>query len=606
MSTVHHYKSNLRDLHFNLFEFLDVGAQVLGRGPFEAMDVETAKESLRALDKLCTGEVAASFAASDLDPPVLDADGVVRLPAALKKALEAYYAAGWHLLELPPHLGGPGAPPTLIWAAFELLAGANPAAAFLLFGSFIAKVIDRLGTPSQKARFLPQMVERCWGGAMVLTEPDAGSDVGSARSTARHIEGDVWAIEGNKRFITNGDYEGTENIVHLVLARPEGAQGGTKGLSMFIVPKFWVDADGGLGARNGWRVTKLEKKMGIKASVTCEVSYGAESTCRGLLVGEVHDGIRQMFQVIEQARMAVGFKSIATLSTAYLNALGYAKERVQGPALAHAADKASPRVRIVEHADVRRMLMNQKSHAEGMRALALFTASLQDAVELHGGHSAKEARSYDRLNDLMLPLVKGYCSDRGWDLLAQSLQVYGGSGYCQDYPIEQYIRDQKIDTLYEGTTHIQALDLFFRKVGRDGGATLQGLLGRIRETVDTEEGGAPLGESRALLGTALGDVEAIFMTMLGKVQESVDHVGLQGNRVLHSLAELVIGWLLVRHAAVAVARRDGASDDDRNFYNGKVASAQWFCQEVLPGIGHTRRMIEASRLDLTLLDEACF
>ncbi len=606
MSTVHHYKSNLRDLHFNLFEFLDIGTRSLGRGPFEGIDVETARESLRALEKLCAGDIAASFAASDLAPPELDAEGVVRLPAALQKALDAYYTAGWHLLELPPQLGGPGAPPTLIWAAFEMLAGANPAAAFLLFGSFIAKVIDRLATPSQKARYLPQMVERCWGGAMVLTEPDAGSDVGSARSVARHLEGDVWAIEGNKRFITNGDYEGAENIVHLVLARPEGAQGGTKGLSMFIVPKLWVGEDGGLGERNGWRVTKLEKKMGIKASVTCEVTYGAESTCRGLLVGEVHDGIRQMFHVIEQARMAVGMKTIATLSTAYLNALAYAKERVQGPALAQAADKASPRVRIIEHADVRRMLMNQKSHAEGMRALALFTASLQDEVELLGGHSAREARDFDRLNDLMLPLVKGYCSDRGWDLLAQSLQVYGGSGYCQDYPIEQYIRDQKIDTLYEGTTHIQALDLFFRKVGRDGGATLQGLLGRIRATLEAAEGGDDLAEPRALLGAALADVEAIFMTMLGKVQESVDHVGLQGNRVLHCLAELVIGWLLVRHAAVALARRDGASDDDRAFYDGKVASARWFCAEVLPGLSHARRMIGASRLDITQLDEACF
>jgi hypothetical protein len=375
---------------------------------------------------------------------------------------------------------------------------------------------------------------------------------------------------------------------------------------MFIVPKYWVEADGAMGARNGWRVTKLEKKMGIKASVTCEVSYGAEGTCRGLLVGEVHDGIRQMFHVIEQARMAVGMKTIATLSTAYLNALAYAKERVQGPALAHAADKASPRVRIIEHADVRRMLMNQKAHAEGMRALALFTASLQDEVELLGGHTAKEARAFDRLNDLMLPLVKGYCSDRGWGLLAESLQVYGGSGYCQDYPIEQYIRDQKIDTLYEGTTHIQALDLFFRKVGRDGGATLQALLGRVRETLDTKEGGDALAEARALLEAALGDVEAIFMTMLGKVQEHVDHVGLQGNRVLHAVAEIVIGWLLVRHAAVALRRRDAASEDDRAFYDGKVASAQWFCREVLPGLAHTRRMIEASRLDLTQLPESAF
>jgi alkylation response protein AidB-like acyl-CoA dehydrogenase len=344
MSTVHHYKSNLRDLSFNLFEFLDVGSRALGRGPFEGMDEETARESLKALEKLCVGDIAASFAAADLNPPYLDADGVVKMPPALQKALDTYFSAGWHLFELPPHLGGPGAPPTLIWAAFELVAGSNPAAAFLLFGSFIAKVIDRLATPSQKARFLPQMVERCWGGAMVLTEPDAGSDVGSARSSARHVEGDVWEIEGTKRFITNGDYDTARTSCTSCSRGPKGAQGGTKGLSMFIVPKYWVKADGAIGARNGWRVHQAREEDGHQGLGHLRGELRRRGPCRGLLVGEVHDGIRQMFHVIEQARMAVGMKTIATLSTAYLNALAYAKERVQGPDLAHAADKASPRV----------------------------------------------------------------------------------------------------------------------------------------------------------------------------------------------------------------------------------------------------------------------
>ncbi len=607
MSTIHHYKSNLRDTYFNLFEFLDVGRTSLGRAPFEGLDEGTARETLRGLERHASTSLAESFAAADREGATLLPDGTVRLPESLSRSLRAFWDEGWHMMEVPPHLGGAGAPPSMIWAAFEFISGANATAGFYLFGTFMAKIIDRLCTASQRARYLPQMIEKRWGGAMVLTEADAGSDVGNARTKARHIEGDLWELEGAKRFITNGDFDTVDNVVHLVLARPEGAAGGTKGLSMFIVPKFWVEADGSLGARNGWKVTKLEKKMGITASATCEVTYGdGDVPCRGLLVGEVHDGIRQMFHVIEQARMGVGVKSMATLSTAYLNALAYAQDRVQGADLPRANDKSSPRVAIIRHGDVRRMLMQLKSHAEGMRALALWTAWQQDQVEILGGHGSAGARELDRLNDMLLPLVKGFFSERTYEMLALALQTYGGSGYVQDFPIEQYVRDQKIDTLYEGTTHIQSLDLFFRKVARDGGATLQGLLGCIRETAEGDEGGAALASERASLGAALGDVEAIFMTMLGKAQESVHHVGMQGNRVLLSLAELVVGWLLVRHAALALRQRDGASEADALFYDGKVASARWFAREVLPSIAHAKAMVERSSVDVMSFDDRSF
>ncbi len=605
MTTALHYKANLRDIFFNLFEVLGTD-EVLGRGPFSELDGDGAREALRALESLATNELAASFAEIDREPAHLDAEGVVRLPEGLKRAMQTYYENGWHKLELPPHLGGAGAPPSVVWSAFEMVAGSNAAAGFLLFGTFFGRILDRLGTPSQKKRYLPQWVEKPWGGAMVLTEPEAGSDVGAGRTSARHLHDDVWAIEGSKRFITNADYEGPENVVHLVLARPEGAAPGTKGLSLFVVPKYWVDEEGRCGERNGWRVTKLEKKMGIKSSVTCEVSYGAEGECRGLLVGEVHDGIRQMFHVIEQARMAVGMKSMAEASTGYLNALAYAKERVQGPALDRAADKTAPRVRIVEHADVRRMLMHQKSHVEGMRALGLYIASLQDRVELLGGHGHPEARELDKLNDLMLPLLKGYCSEKSWELLTLALQVHGGSGYCQDYPVEQYLRDQKIDSLYEGTTHIQALDLFFRKVARDGGQTLQGLLGRARDSIARAEGGEALTEERAALAAAIDDLEGIFAAMMAKVGESVHHVGFQGNRILFAVTEVVIGWLLLRHAAVALAAREGATGDDRAYYDGKVASCRYFAREVLPGVGFARAQVERGTLALMSLAEESF
>jgi hypothetical protein len=604
MSSTSHYKPNLRDLQFNLFEFLDIGRTALGRAPFGDLDETAARQTLETFAQVCTTQLAQSFSESDHTPPRLE-NGAVTLPPGLKRAMEAYFETGMNLLELPPHLGGLGAPPSMCWAAMELLSGSNPALLFYTLGNLISRVIDRLGTESQKKRFLPQMIEKRWGGTMVLTEPDAGSDVGAARSKARHVGGDVWEIEGVKRFITSAEHDAAENIIHMVLARPEGAGPGTKGLSLFIVPKFWVEEDGRLGERNGVVCTNLEKKMGLKGSVTCELTFGEGKPARGLLVGEVHDGIRQMFHIIEQARMAIGIKSMATLSTAYLNALDFAKERVQGQDLLQARDKTAPRVPVFRHPDVRRMLMAQKAHAEGMRALCLFTASMQDQVELKGGHRDPAAAELDALNDLLLPMVKGYCSEKAYELLALSLQVLGGSGYLQDYPVEQYIRDQKIDTLYEGTTHIQALDLLLRKVARDGGATLQGLLGQVRRTAESEGGGKELEAERAALAKGLSDVEAMLNALMGKLGDSLYHVGLQGNRVLMALADLIIGWLLVRHAEVALERTK-VNPGDKAFYAGKLASARWFCREVLPGLAHAARMVEHSALDLMEVPEEAF
>jgi alkylation response protein AidB-like acyl-CoA dehydrogenase len=603
-----HYRSNLRDTYFNLFEVLDIGRTSLGHAPFVPMDEASAREALATFEKLCSTEIAASFCEGDRSPPTIDAEGNVTLPEGIKRSLEKYFEGDWHMLEIPEERGGFSAPPTIVWSGFELTVGANAGMAFYLLNACIARVIDRLGTEPQRQRFVTNILERNWGTAMVLTEADAGSDVGAARAKARHVEGDLWEIEGTKRFITAGESDAFENIIHMVLARPDASVTGTKGLSMFIVPKIWVNEDGSLGERNNVVCTKLEKKMGLKSSTTCEMSYGIDGPTRGFLVGDKHDGIRQMFHIIEYARMAVGIKSMATLSTAYKNALEYTKERVQGADLARANDKSSPRVRIIQHPDVRRMLMLQKSHVEGMRALILFTAWTQDQVEIAGGHSSPAAKEHDRLNDMLLPLVKGYCSDKVYELLAVSLQCFGGSGYVQDYPIEQYIRDQKIDTLYEGTTHIQALDLFFRKIARDGGATLQGLLGRIRVSLTENIGGDALTEERQALAKALGDVEGIFMAMMGKVGESVYHAGLQGNRILFALAELIMGWLLVRHAAIALDKkgREGVSSDDVAFYEGKIASARFFCREVLPGLTLSRKLIEQSRLDLMSVPEEAF
>lgn len=604
MTTVDHYKPNLRDTFFQLFEVLAIQSTALGKPPFQTMDEATARAAIEGLLEVMLSSWAPAFAEGDRIGAVFDGKGNVALPPGYHKALAAYYGGGWNKLELPEHLGGLGAPPSVQWAAFELMAGANPSVCFYVLGNQMAKIIDRLGTPAQKQRYVPRMLAQHWGATMVLTEPGAGSDVGAGTTKATHVAGDEYLLEGVKRFITNGDFDQPNNIVHMILARPEDASPGTKGLSLFIVPKIWVEPDGSLGARNGAVVTKVEHKMGIRGSATCELTLGDGAPCRGLLLGEVHHGIAQMFHVIEYARMAVGTKSMATLSTAYGNALAYTRERTQGADLARQTDKTAPRVEIIRHPDVRRMLMQQKAFAEGLRALVLWTASIQDRVEQAGGHGSEAARAYDALNDLLLPLIKGYGSEKVYDLLASSLQCFGGSGYCQDYPIEQYIRDQKIDSLYEGTTHIQALDLFFRKIGRDGGAALQGLLGQIARTV--EQLPAALAVEKAALGAALGDVQGIIAAMLGKLGQSIYHAGLQGNRILFAIAELVIGWRLAVSAEVALGKLAGAVGDDHAFYRGKLAAARFYARTVLPGIAAARKLVEASDLDVMELADDCW
>jgi len=610
VSTALHYKSNLRDITFNLFEYLRIQDKTLGHGPYASLDESSARDILATLEQLCVTDFAASFVDSDRLPIKLDEKGDIHLQTSVKEAIGRYFEGGWGKLDIPERLDGMGAPASLGWACYELCVGANPCLTFYTcFGPMVARVIDSAGTEAQNKRFMKGLLESNWGGTMVLTEPEAGSDVGAGRTKAKHIKDDVWEIEGVKRFITSGDSDAHENVIHLVLARPEGHGPGTKGLSLFIVPKFHVNDDGSLGERNGVFATGIEKKMGIKGSATCEMTFGGQgrAPCRGYLVGNVHDGIRQMFMMIEHARMAVGTKSMSTLSTAYLNALDYAKSRVQGPDLAKAADKASPRVRIIEHPDVRRMLMELKAHTEGMRALCFFTASTRDKVELIKETDAAAAHEWDKLNDLLLPLVKGYCSDRAFDLLGNNaLQIFGGSGFCQDYPIEQYIRDQKIDSLYEGTTHIQSQDLLFRKILKDGGKALQGLLSHAVKLAGSQKGGDTLAAERAALGRALADLQALAGALQTKMGTDIYHAGFQANRVLTALSETVIGWLLVDQAATALENLPTAVSSDKAFYTGKVASAKFFCSDVLPRVTLLKKLVENGTTDLLKLPEEAF
>jgi alkylation response protein AidB-like acyl-CoA dehydrogenase len=602
-----HYRSNLRDIEFTLFEFLGVGER-LGQGPFAEVDEETARGILAEVERLSSGPVAESLLDSDRHPPVFDPQAhTATLPESFKKSYKAYLDAEWWRMQLPEEIGGTVVPSSLKWASEEMILGANPAVHMYASGMPFAHLLYRLGNADQQ-RWARWTVEKRWGATMVLTEPDAGSDVGAGRAKATQQPDGSWHIEGVKRFITSGEHDLAENILHLVLARPEGAGPGTKGLSMFLVPKFHVDLETGeLGERNGVYATNIEKKMGLKVSTTCELTFGEREPAVGWLVGDEHNGIWQMFRVIENARMMVGAKAIATLSTGYLNALDFAKTRVQSADLTQMTDKTAPRVTIINHPDVRRMLMLQKAYAEGLRALMLYTATQQDAV-MEAVHAGRTDEAAERLNDLLLPLVKGVGSERSYELLSQSLQVLGGSGYLQDYPVEQYIRDAKIDTLYEGTTSIQGLDLFFRKIVRDKGSALSTLLGGIGEFAGSEDGNGRLKEERTLLGTALADVQAMVGAMVGfltSAQEDVRNVykvGQNTTRLLMSLGDLVIGWLLLRQAVVAVDALDGGSVSkrDRAFYEGKVAVARFFAATVLPELSAQR--LVAERTDNALMD----
>ncbi|MFE5731784.1 acyl-CoA dehydrogenase [Streptomyces sp. NPDC056528] len=607
-----HYKSNLRDIEFNLFEVLGRD-KVYGTGPFEEMDVETAKSILDEIRRLAENELAESFADADRNPPVFDPEtNTAPVPASFKKSYDAFMESEYWRLGIPEEIGGTVSPRSLIWAYAELLLGSNPAVWMYSSGPAFAGILHNEGNEAQK-KVARIAVEKRWGSTMVLTEPDAGSDVGAGRTKAVQQEDGSWHIEGVKRFITSGEHDMEENILHYVLARPEGAGPGTKGLSLFLVPKYEFDWETGeLGARNGVYATNVEHKMGLKASNTCEMTFGDKHPAKGWLIGDKHDGIRQMFLIIEFARMMVGTKAISTLSTGYLNALEYAKERVQGTDLANFMDKAAPKVTITHHPDVRRSLMTQKAYAEGMRSLVLYTASVQDEIAVKEA-AGEDAKALHGLNDLLLPIVKGYGSEKGYEQLAQSLQTFGGSGFLQEYPIEQYIRDAKIDTLYEGTTAIQGQDFFFRKIVRDQGAALNTLSEEIKKFLAVGTGGEELAGARDALAKAAVDLEAIVGTMItdltatGEDVKNIYKVGLNTTRLLLASGDVVVGYLLLKGATVAAEKlAAGASGKDVAFYQGKIAAAKFFAANVLPGVSTARALAESVEGSLMDLDEAAF
>ena len=608
-----HYLANLRDIEFCLFDLLE-REKILGTSIYKDLDRETVMGMLEEVKRLAENDLAASFIDGDrLGVDFNPTTGDAKLPESFKKSYRAYMDGEWWRIDAPIELGGTLIPASLRWAIAEMVLGSNPAIHIYASGMAFANVAYYLGTEEQK-KIAKLMVERDWGASMMLTEPDAGSDVGAGRSKAVHQSDGTWHVTGTKRFITSGDSDLNENIVHFVLARRAGGGAGTKGLSLFLVPKFMFDFETGeLGKHNGVYATKVEHKMGLNVSSTCEMNLGEKEPAVGYLLGEVHEGIAQMFKIIEFARMMVGTKAIATLSAGYQQALAYAKTRVQGGDMKVMNNKVSPRVTIIHHPDVRRSLMVQKSYSEGMRALVLYTASIQDAVKIAraegSGVTQDKLDDLEALNDLLLPIVKGYGSEKSWTLLGtESLQTFGGSGFTQDWPLEQYVRDAKIDTLYEGTTAIQGLDFFFRKIVKDGGRAIN-LLGK-EIAAFANSGGVHAKEKEALKG-AIDDLNTIVGILVGHAmasQENADEiykVGLNTSRTLMVVGDVITSWLLLRQADIA-AEKLPSSTKDHDFYIGKIAAAKFFVNNYLPHISADRLIVEATENSIMEIPESAF
>jgi len=606
-----HYISNLRDIEFCLFDLFG-RESILGKSIYADLDRETAMGMLEEIKRLAENDLAASFVDGDREGVDFNpATGDAKLPASFKKSYKTFMDNEWWRIDAPVELGGTAIPPSIRWAIAEMVLGSNPSIHIYASGTAFAHVAHAYGTEEQR-KIAKLMVDKQWGATMMLTEPDAGSDVGAGRTKAVKQADGTWHITGTKRYITSGDSDLTENIIHFVLARPEGGKLGTKGLDLYMIPKFMFDFNTGeLGKRNGVYVTSIENKMGLNVSATCEMNLGEHEPAVGYLLGEVHDGIAQMFKIIEYARMMVGTKAIATLSAGYQQALSYAKTRVQGPDLVNAKDKASPRVEIIKHPDVRRSLMVQKSYSEGMRALVLYTATIQDAFAIGEAEGLDKDKLQDlhALNDLLLPIVKGYGSEKSWVLLGtESLQTFGGAGFTEDWPLEQYVRDAKIDTLYEGTTAIQGMDFFFRKIVRDGGRSIT-LLGK--EIGKYASSGGNLADEKKQLLKALEDVQGMITHMIGVAMESVDDpkqiykVGLNTSRLLMATGELIIAWLLIQQADIAQTKLANPGRD-KDFYDGKIASAKFFVRSVLPHIAVERAVVESETGEIMDILESAF
>ncbi|HOX43388.1 MAG TPA: acyl-CoA dehydrogenase [Myxococcota bacterium] len=596
------FSVNRRDIDFVLFEQCSLdrlcGLEAYRECNRELFDMVLGEAVKVAVEKLAPLNKIGDRVGAQFDK------GVVTMPAGFREVYQEFVQGGWVGMVQPPEYGGQGLPHMMKFAVSEVFSGAN--VAFFLTQTLTegtAHLIERFGTEELKKIYVARMLSGEWGGTMCLTEPSAGSDVGNLKTTAKRA-GDHFLISGNKIFITAGEHDYTPNIIHAVLARIEGAPAGTKGISLFLVPKFLVNPDGSLGARNDMGCGNIEHKMGMKASPTCTLNFGDEGKCVGWLLGEENQGMACMFQMMNEERLAVGLQGLSLAAAAYQCALAYAQERTQGAAF-DAKSQDAPRTQIVNHPDVRRMLLHMKATVDGMRSLMLSVAKYLD-LSRHDPDEKVRSR-FQGLVELLTPICKAYGSDQGFRVNEMAVQCFGGYGYCQEYPVEQYLRDQKISSLYEGTNGIQAMDLLGRKIARNKGEWLKDFLGLVAQGCATARKAelAPLAERLEKASGALGKAATDLAVGLGK---DPGYALLHTTPFLEAFGHVAMAHYLLEAASIAqlkvleAAKKAGAKDEaglrkllaessEAAFYHGRVASARYFIHNVLP---HSFAIFEAA------------
>jgi hypothetical protein len=588
------YIADRRDVDFVLYEQMDA-EKLTKTEKYGDLNKKALDMVINEARNFAVKEILPTYAEGDRDGARYE-NGEVIAPECYRRPLELFREGEWIAMTEDPEIGGQGLPHLIAQAANEYLIGANFAfAAYAVLGHGTGKMIELFGTEKQKEMFLNNLYNGRWGGTMVLTEPNAGSDLGNLETTAVKNEDGTYSITGNKIFITNGDQNLTENIIHPVLARIEGAPKGTKGISLFIVPKIWVNEDGSLGAPNDVVPTGIEEKMGLHGSPTTSLAFGSKGKCRGLLLGEENKGMRVMFYMMNEARLGVGLQGLNHASGAYLYAVNYARERLQGKDLVQIADPEAPEVPIITHPDVRRMLIWMKAYVDGMRSFVYYVASLFDREEL--ADSDEERDTAQGLIDLLTPLVKAYCTDVGYDVCVQAIQVYGGYGYTCDYPVEQLTRDAKIASIYEGTNGIQAMDLLGRKLGMKKGQVFMDFLGEIQKTITEAKSIEGLSDMAGRVEEAVNRLGEVAMH-IGKaaMSEKVKTAFAEAYPFLMVTGDVIMAWMHLWRAVAAAPKLEklaGSLDDsarlekaeknkDAAFYDGQLRTAQYFIDSILP------------------------
>ncbi len=582
---VNYFQREDRDLKFVLTQYLDMD-RLLSYQAYQDFSLDDFTMVIDEAIKVGKEVLGPVLQDGDRQGCTLE-DGLVRVPPAFHPAWQALKDNGWIAVSNTPLYGGQGLPAVIGGMVAELFMGANlslTSYAGLTVGA--ARLIENFGTEADHRRFLENMYSGRWCGTMCLTEPDAGSDVGWLRSKAvpDPEAGDdrVYKIEGVKRFISCGDHDLGENIIHLLLARIEGAPAGTKGISLFIVPKIWVNPDGSLGRPNDVICTGIEHKMGVHGKATCSLSFGENGGCRGILLGKPHSGMAKMFQMMNEERLGSGLMGQSLAASAYDVARIYAKERVQGPPI---TDRKADRVPIIQHEDVRRMLMNLKAGSEGMRGLIAKTFWLLDVAE-HDPDQGERARALAKA-DLLTPVIKAYCSDFGFLLTREAIQVLGGVGYCREFPAEQYMRDSKIISIWEGTSYIQALDLVGRKLPLDGGRVFQETMAEVMDLTGRHQDDPELGGDCKLLFKAARATGDFAMRYMGYFQQGRPQlIALTATRFLECLGEVLTAQVLLEQALIAQEGLAAVAVDsgDGVFYRGKVETAKYFCRNILVNV----------------------